>query len=389
MIRIVRFVFEHSVTAPIGVLIALLWANSAPESYFHFALTSAVTVNQVLMALVFAVAMQEVIEELIPGGALHPWKRALLPVIAGIGGSLGAIGAYEWVVFSGDEHLLAAGWPIVCVVDGAFAYFLVKSLFQRSGATAFILLLAIASNAIGLVAVGMANPLLETHPAGVLLAVVAVVICAAFRRARVRTFWPHLIVGGTLSWWGFAWSGIHPALSLLPIVPFFPHTPRGLELFTDAPHSTHESRSHFEHVFRIPAEIVMLLFALVNAGIITRSYGTGSRAVLIGALVGRPIGTLAITAIATGAGLHLPRNLGWKTLTVLACAASVGFVFSLFAAAGTFALGPVLNEVKLGAVMTLGGAVLTIALAWLLRVGRFARPLHVRERNRRKNPHAA
>jgi hypothetical protein len=58
---------------------------------------------------------------------------------------------------------------------------------------------------------------------------------------------------------------------------------------------------------------------------------------------------------------------------VLACAASVGFVFSLFAAAAVFPIGPVLAEAKLGALLTLGGAVLTIVLGWLLRVGRFAR----------------
>jgi NhaA family Na+:H+ antiporter len=381
MTRIVRFLIEHSVLAPIGALIALLWANSAPESYFTFSFTSAVAVNDVLMALVFAVGMQEVIEELLPGGALHTWKRALLPVIAGVGGSLGAIAAYEAVVFSGDEHLLAPGWPIVCVVDAAFAYFLVKSLFRRSGATAFILLLAIASNTIGLVAIGLRTPLMDTRAlGGVLLIIVAVLISAGFWRAKLRSFWPHLIVGGTLSWFGFAWTGIHPALSLLPIVPFFPHAPRhDLELFTDEPHSAHESRWHFEHVFRIPAEIILFLFALVNAGIVTQAWGTGSRAVLVGALVGRPIGTFVITAIAALVGFHLPRHFDWKVLVVLACAASVGFVFSLFAAAAAFPVGPVLAEVKLGALLTLVGAAITVALGWVLRVGRFARRAEVNE----------
>ncbi len=380
MTRIFRFLIEHALLAPIGALIALLWANSAPDNYFTFAISSAFWVNDVLMALFFAVALQEVIEELIPGGALHPWKRAVLPVIAGLGGSLGALVAYETFVFSTDEHLLAPGWPIVAVVDVAFAYFLVKSIFRRSGATAFILLLAIASNAIGLVAVGLRTPPFETQLYGLPLIVAALIVCVVLRQMKVRSFWPYLLIGGALSWWGFAVTGIHPALALLPIVPFFPHAPRtDLELFTDAPHSPHESRWHFEHVFRIPVEIILFLFALVNAGIVTNAWGTGSEVVLVAALIGRPLGTLLLTAAAALVGFHLPRNFDWKILIVLACASSVGFVFSLFAAQAVFAIGPVLAEVKLGALLTLGGAGVTIALAWLFGVGRFARRSEVSE----------
>lgn len=380
MTRIFRFLIEHALLAPIGAVIALLWANSAPDSYFTVAISSAFWVNDVLMALFFAVALQEVIEELIPGGALHPWKRAVLPVIAGVGGSLGAIVGYETFVFSTDEHLLAPGWPIVAVVDVAFAYFLVKSIFRRSGATAFILLLAIASNAIGLVAVGLRTPPFETQLYGLPLIVAALIVCVVLRQMKVRNFWPYLLIGGGLSWWGFAVTGIHPALALLPIVPFFPHAPRAdLELFTDAPHSAHESPWHFEHVFRIPVEIILFLFALVNAGIVTNAWGTGSEVVLVAALIGRPLGTLLLTAAAAIVGFHLPRNFDWKILIVLACASSVGFVFSLFAAQAVFAIGPVLAEVKLGALLTLGGAGVTIALAWLFGVGRFARRSEVSE----------
>ncbi len=380
MTRIFRFLIEHALLALIGAAVALLWANSAPDSYFTFAISSAFWVNDVLMALFFAGAVQEVIEELIPGGALHPWRRAVLPVIAGVGGSLGAVVAYETFVFSTDEHLLAPGWPIVAVVDIAFAYFLVKSIFRRSGATAFILLLAIASNAIGLVAVGLRTPPFETQLYGLPLIVAALIVCVVLRQMKVRSFWPYLLIGGALSWWGFAVTGIHPALALLPIVPFFPHAPRAdLELFTDAPHSPHESPWHFEHVFRIPVEIILLLFALVNAGILTNAWGTGSKVVLVAALIGRPLGTLLLTAAAAIVGFRLPRNFDWKILIVLACASSVGFVFSLFAAQAVFAIGPVLAEVKLGALLTLGGAGVTIGLAWLFGVGRFARRSEVSE----------
>jgi len=373
MMRALRFVLDHSLAVPIGAGVALIWANTLSDSYFRLALPTAFWVNDVGMALFFGFALQEVIETMVEGGALHTWRRATLPVVAAIGGSLGAVAAYELYVQSGDEQVLRSGWPIVCGVDAAFSYFLVKSLVQRKGATAFLLLLAIASNAIGLVIIGLRQPVMDIHLAGgILLIVAAVAVSIGLKQAKVGSFWPHLLIAGGLSWSGFAISGLHPALALLPIVPFFPHAPRGLDVFHDAPHSPHDSPSHFEHVFRVPVQIVLFLFALVNAGVLIRGYGTGSWAVLSGTLVGRPIGTLLSVAAAVAIGFHLPHGVTWRGLVVVAVAASVGFVFALFYATATYPVGNVLGELKTGAVLTAAGAIPTWVIAKLLREGRFA-----------------
>jgi hypothetical protein len=60
---------------PIGALIALIWANTAAESYFQFAHGLSFFVNEIAMALVFALLGQEVFEGTIPGGALHSWRK--------------------------------------------------------------------------------------------------------------------------------------------------------------------------------------------------------------------------------------------------------------------------------------------------------------------------
>jgi NhaA family Na+:H+ antiporter len=377
MTRAFRFVLDHSLAVPIGAAVALLWANSLPDSYYRVATSQAFWINDVAMALFFAFALQEVIETMVDGGALHTWRRATLPVVAAIGGSIGAVAAYELYVRSGDEQVLQAGWPIVCGVDAAVSYFLCKLLLRHSkGAAAFVLLLAIASNAIGLVVVGLRAPLMEPYEArvwlGVGLIVAAIVLSVVLQRLKVRSFWPHLLIAGSLSWCGFATSGLHPALALLPIVPFFPHAPRSLNLFSDAPHGRHDSPRHFEHVFRVPVQIVVFLFALVNAGVLLRGYGTGSWAVLWGALVGRPIGTLASVGLAVAVGFHLPQGVSWRALIVIAVAASVGFVFALFYATATFPIGPVLQELKIGALLTVVAGAIAAILARLLRVGRFA-----------------
>jgi len=372
MTRAWHYILDHALAVPIGAAIALVWANTFSEDYFRLSTSLAFWVNDVGMAFFFAYALQEVLETMLDGGALHTWRRAILPVIGAVGGCLGAIAAYEAFVISGDETILRAGWPIVCGVDAGISYFLVKSLIRGKGATAFLLLLAIASNTIGLVVVGFRAPLVDKRPVGILLIAIAIVVAFGFRKLRLRSFWPALLIAGSLSWAGFAITGLHPALALLPIVPFFPHAARNLDLFTDQPHGAHDSPRHFEHVFRVPVQVVLFLFALVNAGVLMRGYGTGSWAILWGSLAGRPLGILASVGIAVALGFHLPQNVTWRGLAVIAAAASIGFVFTLFDATATYAVGNVLQELKTGALLTLVGGAIVFFLARLLRVGRFA-----------------
>ena len=73
------------------------------------------------------------------------------------------------------------------------------------------------------------------------------------------------------------------------------------------------------------------------------------------------------------AGLRLPRGLGWRELIVVALATSSGFTFALFFARGLLPIGAVLQQVTLGALATVAGAIVAFGTARLLRVGRLAR----------------
>ena len=368
MSRFWRFVLDHRLAVPVGIVVALVWANARAESYFEFALDLAFLVNNVGMALFFALITQEVIEAMVPGGALHTWRRAVLPVVAALGGTIGAIGVYQACVHLGDEPLLTAGWPIVCAIDGGFSYFLVRALFGRHRATPFLLFLVIASNAIGLLTIGFHQPEAPVHPAAGVSAIAAAFgATLLLARSKPRTVWPHLIVSGTLSWWGFWWSGLHPALSLVPLVPFLPHAPRGLNLLADE--GPHNSPRHLEHALRVPVQLVLFLFALVNAGILLRGYGSGTWAVLAAAIVGRPLGILA--AVGLSRGLRLPSQVGWRDLCVVALIASIGLTFGLFIATAVFPVGPTLMEVKVGALLTVAGSLFATTAAWFLGAGRF------------------
>lgn len=118
---------------------------------------------------------------------------------------------------------------------------------------------------------------------------------------------------------------------------------------------------------------MVFLFGLVNAGVLLGGYDTGTWAVLLGALLGRPVGILLGVGAALAVGLRLPRRVGWRDLTVIALASSSGFTLALFFASGLLPVGAVLQQVKFGALATVAGAILALGVARILRVGRFAR----------------
>ncbi|OFW13434.1 MAG: hypothetical protein A3F70_11140 [Acidobacteria bacterium RIFCSPLOWO2_12_FULL_67_14] len=149
-----------------------------------------------------------------------------------------------------------------------------------------------------------------------------------------------------------------------------------LDLFGEASHGPHDSPRHFEHVWKYPIQGVLFLFGLVNAGVLLSSYGTGTWALLTAALVGKPAGMLAAVALALGLGLHLPLRFHWRDLVVVALATSGGFTFGLFFATAVFPMGPILSELKMGAVATGIGVPVTVGAAWVLRAGRFGYHAH-------------
>jgi NhaA family Na+:H+ antiporter len=72
-------------------------------------------------------------------------------------------------------------------------------------------------------------------------------------------------------------------------------------------------------------------------------------------------------------GFQLPPALGARDLIVTGFSAAIGFTVALFFATAAFPPGPLLDQAKLGALLTVSGAVIAATAAALLRVGRFAR----------------
>ena len=259
---------------PLGVIIALAWANTVPEPYFRFAQSLAFGVNEIGMALFVGLIMQEVVEATMEGGALHSWRRWTLPLIAAAGGIAGSAGAYLAYVTGRYELILTAGWPIACAIDIAAAYYVLKSILPRSGMLPFVLLLAIVTDLFGMLVVAATHPRPAAGGGGLTLLLVALGLAGGMRMLKVRAFWPYLAICGALSWLAFYREGLHPAFALVPIVPFLPHEPRKLDLLADPPDD--DAVHHFEHEWNTLVQVVLFLFGLVNGGVILKGYDTGT-----------------------------------------------------------------------------------------------------------------
>lgn len=368
-----HFAAEYLLLLPFGAAIALVWANVHPESYFRTVFALDFFVTDVAMVLFFGLIMKEVVEATAPGGILHPWRRAAFPVVAAAGMTALPPFLLAAVAPSFGEPLVRQGWAVTFAVDLAFGYFVALVIFGRHPVIPLFLLVALAANAFGLLALLTAGAADRVQLATlVVLMAAAVGTAAVLRRRQVRSFWPYVIIGGGLSWCALLFGGVRPALALVPIVPFLPHAPRDPGFLVDAPPDAHDTLNEFERWCRQPAQAALFLFAVITAGVPIRALEWGTLSLPLAVLLGKPAGLFAGAALAVAVGLHFPFHVGWRHLVVLAFISTIGFTMALFFATVAIGPGAVLSTIKMGAIVTLLGAPMAVAAAHLLHVGRFA-----------------
>ena len=357
-----------------GTVLALVWANINRESYEAVAHVLHFAVNDIGMAFFFAMAAKEVVEATAPGGALHSLRRSAVPLVGAIGGMAGPAAAYIALALVFDRPDLTQGWAIPVATDIAFSYLAARIIFgAKHPGIPFLLLLAIADDAFGLVILAVFYPSGDLHLGTFAIVLGAAMVLARWLRSRrTLNFWPYVVGAGTVSWLAFYWGGLHPALALVPIVPFVPHASRDAGLFVERPHA-HDTLNEFEHWWKMPVQVILFFFGLANAGVAVTSVGTGTWFVLAAILLGKPIGIVSCTALSVAVGLHMPAGLNWRDMIVLGLVAAIGFTVALFFATAAFPAGELLDQTKMGALLSFSAGIVAIGVAVLLRVGRMAR----------------
>lgn len=366
--RIVAVVLDNSLLLLAGTLAAVIWANVDAPSYDDIAHPLHFLVNDVGMVFFFALAAKEVFEATLPGGPLSSPARAVAPLAAAVGGMAVPAAIYVTLASAFGPAELIRGWAIPCATDIAFSAMVARFVFRPGHpAIPFLLLLAIADDALGLVILAVFYPAgaLSFGALGVLMTA-AVLSAMWLKRRRTASFWPYVLGPGVLSWAALYSGGFHPALALVPIVPFMPHSPRDLGIFDPQEERLPDTLNRFEHWWATPVQLVLLFFGFANAGVPFEQIGAGTYYVVAALLLGKPLGILSFSGAARLAGARLPDGLRVPDLVVLGTAASIGFTVSLFFATASFAEGPALAETKMGALLSFAAAPLAFALARVL-----------------------
>lgn len=401
-----------------AAVVALAWANSPFAASYEAIFHSKVEVklagrgidwtihhftNDALMTLFFAVAGLEIKREL-THGELRTWGRAVLPLVAALGGMLVPAGIYLAFNPSGPQR---AGWAVPMATDIAFALGCLSLVKSRVPPSLFVFLTALAIfddlGAILVIALFYGGGA-SVGPLAVAAAITAVLVGVG--RAGVQRVWPYVVLG-LLLWSALLSAGVHATLAGVAVGLSMPSTTRRAprDVLDDLDHAIGSLREDCDRVGAAPegtiaaierhiesvqspldramhglhawvAFCIVPLFALANAGVeLGGAHGFGSSVTmgaLLGLVLGKPLGVGLATLVAIRAGLAPPPS-GASKLQILgvSCIAGIGFTMSLLVGSLAFAgTRPLEDASKLGVLSaSLGAALVGLALLSFSREG--------------------
>ncbi len=369
----------------ICTFIALLWSNIDLHSYEKIWETHFIVgvqgfmldkslhfwVNDALMAIFFFVVGLEIKHSLI-AGELASIKQASLPVMAAIGGMLVPAGIYIAMNF-GTEGM--RGWGIPVATDIAFSLGILALLGSRAPISLKIFLTACAIvddiGAVVIIALFYTEAITWIYVGlggGTLVALTLLNILG------VRNI--YIFIGlGIIVWISFMQSGIHSTVAGVALAATIPLNVRLVRLdlqrfvikikglirqfdergdtgprVLTTPHQTEKSEraskdvgsslQRLEHsIHPWVAFGIMPLFALANAGvvldagIIQNIFEPVAFGIILGLVVGKPLGIFLFTWLSIKLGIgHMPPGVGWFHILGVSLLAGVGFTMSLFIA---------------------------------------------------------
>lgn len=396
MYRVSPFVRHFALALLAGIGLATLWVNLDPASYYDFielrvgdlplpgwmwpipvSLTPFMIITDIAMALFFFFIGKELWEALILERGALSGRRAWLPVGLTIGGMLGA--ALVWLILSAlietaEEASFGTGWTVPLGCDVVLAYLVGRRVFgTRHRGLHLLLLVAIATDILALLVLGLSNPHLSMR-----LLWLALPLAASFgvwalyghkpgpgaserdRRASLQ-LWPYIIAGG-LSWFGVAASGLPGALGLLPVIPAIAHSDRTFGVFAEAEGFLHDPLNRLTHLLLRPIAVILFFFGLIRGGVDLQAFAP-TTLVTLGALwLGRPLGMLvAVLALAAAFGPRLPPGLTLRDLFRVAVILTMGFTVPAIAIDAALPGGAMQEASRMGlALSLLIGALLAV-----------------------------
>jgi NhaA family Na+:H+ antiporter len=374
-----------------AVVVALVWVNSPWGDTYERVWTTPLVVRigdhvigtdlrfwigNGLMTFFFLVVGLEIKREITIGELTRP-RTVALPAIAALGGMVVPALLYLAIAHDGPAR---GGWGVPIATDIALALGALALAARHAPASLKPLLLTLAIvDDIGAIAVIAVFYSRGGDPAALAAAVLVIVAVVVLQRLYVRATWIYVALGIVL-WLACEEAGIHPTIAgvvlglLTPVRPFQrpaavsreakrvadetadepdpvdADTPAWLELATLSRDAV-SPLARVEHLL-LPwtSFLIVPLFALSSAGVrlsvetVSAAFtGAVAIGVFVGLVVGKPVGVVGASLLATWSRAgELPADVGKGALVGLGTTAGIGFTVGLFIAELAFSVEPAL-----------------------------------------------
>jgi len=315
-------------------------------------------INDGLMAIFFLMVGLEIKREMVEGELSSP-KKAMLPILAAVGGVVVPAGIYFLL---NKGHDTAGGWGIPMATDIAFAIAVITLLGKKVPISLKIFLAALAIvddlMAILVIAVFYTEEVQLTY---LLYALGIFIVLIVFNKLGVKNLLFY-IIPGVFIWYFIHHSGIHATIAGVLVAMTLPTT-------LDATESPLEK---LEHALVKPVNfLIMPLFALANTNIHFEKEMLGGlftplgMGIVLGLCVGKPLGISLMSWLSVKTGIcRLPAGATWAHILGVGMLAGIGFTMSIFIALLSFAGNEfLLSEAKFSVLLAslisgLSGAIL-------------------------------
>lgn len=282
-------------------------------------------VDDGLMAVFFMLVGLEIKREIVEGGLSRP-SRAVLPLIAAIGGM--AAPALIYLLWNWGDAQALRGWAIPTATDIAFALGVLALLGPRVPASLKLFLLAVAIiDDLGAILIIAAFYTSELSTTALALAGAAVAVLIVLNLAGVTRRALYMLTGVAL-WVCVLKSGVHATIAGVIVGLVIPLRARdGSSPLMSLEHDLHP----WVALGVLPA------FAFANAGV--RLIGIAPAVLLdpiqlgiaLGLFLGKQVGIAGSIWIAVRSGIGtLPEGTDWRHIYGLSLLTGIGFTMSLF-----------------------------------------------------------
>lgn len=332
-------------------------------------------VNDGLMVVFFFTVGLEIRRE-ISDGELSTPKKAILPVVAAMGGMI--VPALIYAAFNAGTDV-SNGWGIPMATDIAFAIGIMSLLGNRVPLSlkVFLTALAVADDLGAILVIALFYG--ET-PNLLLLGIAVLIMIGIYIMRRLGEFrMIAYLIPACVVWILFYYSGVHATISGVAMAMLIPTKPRYSRSYflhkadiierglkdVDSIENENEAEEQRLYYLRRMTQIsngsqgmshrvehmlmpyvnfvIMPIFALANAGVYISSaeyfnifeysaeLGSIGMGIFFGLVVGKPLGISLFSWLAVKLGIaDKPAGASWLMLLAVACLGGIGFTMSIF-----------------------------------------------------------